>query len=260
MSIRKGKSRKNRKSSPRTQMRKPVSVRKFSVIDDAGDKIMIDILKAKDNKTLKKIYFDIDSKIFHMENTGTYSKEEVESLISDTYTKVYQTSDAKLGSLIREYSKKKDKYKTQIKGLTDVQIGKIARSQIDGKIRRRKKYMFDSMSRSALGKKFSKWYHDIWVVGDVDKKRNKNTNEKGTFDWWTVRHFIGGFLIGLAIPYRRVEFFAGGVAFETGEEWLSRQQPDYSGAHEKLSNKGVDLVANQLGYELGSFTRTAVSD
>ncbi|OLS19732.1 MAG: hypothetical protein HeimC2_40380 [Candidatus Heimdallarchaeota archaeon LC_2] len=252
VSVRKPYSRRNISKSQKTvkTKRKVTPSKKISFVDKNIDSIMIDVLRVNDNKdNLKKLFFEIDTDLYNLELQKIETKEAVEKIVDSAYEKAFRTDDKKLGKLIRKRAEKDGS--NELDNLSDEQIGRYTRSKLDKTIKEKRKYMFDFLGDSKISKAYSK----IWHQTDVDRKNNANPDQKGAFDLWTIRHFVGGFVIGLAVPNRSAEFFVGGVGFEAGEEWISTKNPKAKGAHESLTNKGTDLVANQMGYELGSAMR-----
>ena len=251
------------KQKLKTNKRKPTKVafNQLDIVEDQTDDILMNILdlNKKSKRQLKKAYHEVDRKIFYLHKQNKMNQKNVEKVIDEAYMDIYRTDNKKLGKLIKQRSKVDPKYQKQVSGKSDEQVGRQARKQIDAKLKANRKYAFDFITTDKSGKpsKWVKGYDKLWHVGSKDTERNLDTKKKGTFDLWSIRHFIGGFFIGLIIPNESVKMFGAGVAFEVGEEVLAEYTP--AGTSEPLSNKASDLVMNQLGYELGSGMRNIVA-
>ena len=94
-------------------------------------------------------------------------------------------------------------------------------------------------------------YHDFVQYNEMDRYYDNHPEKKPAFELWTLRHFLGGTLVGLLIPNRRTEFFAFSIVFEVVEEWLARNVEEWRHASEPFTNKIVDIFFNMFGYETG---------
>lgn len=100
-----------------------------------------------------------------------------------------------------------------------------------------------------------KWYNRLMRINKEDIERDANPSTKPAFDRWTIRHMIGSIPLGVVVPNKSGTMLASSVAFEVGEEIVAKSKPEYYFRHESLGNKIVDIIFNQVGYEIGSALR-----
>lgn len=93
----------------------------------------------------------------------------------------------------------------------------------------------------------------VLMYNSIDRKGEKNPNKKGTFEMWTIRHFIGSGIIALFIPGYTLPFMIGSVAFEWVERTTSHNSKIYAYRKEPLGNQLLDIIANTLGYLTGTY-------
>nr|BDI55285.1 MAG: DUF2585 containing protein [uncultured archaeon] len=96
------------------------------------------------------------------------------------------------------------------------------------------------------------WYNKLMRINKEDLERDARPETKTAFDRWTIRHMIGSIPIGMIKPNKSGHMLVSSVAFEVGEAVIARSKPEYSFRTEPLGNKVVDIIFNQIGYEIGS--------
>lgn len=96
------------------------------------------------------------------------------------------------------------------------------------------------------------WYNKLMRINQQDLERDAKPLTKPAFDRWTIRHMIGSIPIGMIKPNKSGHMLVSSVAFELGEAVIAKSKPEYYFRSEPIGNKIVDIVFNQIGYEIGS--------